>query len=161
MRTRQNQGKEVRIGQYLVDGWARLPSGSLKIYEYNGCYFHNHGCYLSKNSPFKDAYQKTQKREETLRAMGYEVESIFECEFLKIIKDKPLLFKEVNKYKPLFTQKHPYSVSEQQIIDGIKSGELFGFVLCSIHVPDHLKDSFSDFPPIFCNMDVPISSVGK
>ena len=47
------------------------------------------------------------------------------------------------------------------IKDAIISKESFGFVKCSIHVPDELKPRFSEFSPIFKNVKIPISEIGE
>ena len=44
----------------------------------------------------------------------------------------------------------------QQIIDG----RVFGYVQCDIEVPEHLRDYFSNFPPIFKNTVVSRDDIG-
>ena len=39
-------------------------------------------------------------------------------------------------------------LSEQQIINEIRAGAIFGMAEVDIHCPDHLKESFSEFQPI-------------
>ena len=41
------------------------------------------------------------------------------------------------------------SLTEQQLLEGIKKGNLFGYVQCEIEVPEKLRENFSNFPPIF------------
>ena len=48
-----------------------------------------------------------------------------------------------------FPYKRPFS--EEQLLQGIVAGRLFGYVQCDIEVPEHLRDYFSNFPPIFKN----------
>ena len=45
----------------------------------------------------------------------------------------------------------------QEIIDG----RLFGYVQCDIEVPEHLRDYFSNFPPIFKNTVVSRDDIGN
>ena len=45
----------------------------------------------------------------------------------------------------------------QRIIDG----RLFGYVQCDIEVPEHLRDYFSNFPPIFKNNVVRRVDIGN
>ena len=40
-------------------------------------------------------------------------------------------------------------MSNEGLLHGIVDGRLFGYVQCGIEVPDHLRDYFSNFPPIF------------
>ena len=45
-------------------------------------------------------------------------------------------------------------------MQGIIDGRLFGYVHCDIEVPEHLRDYFSDFPPIFKNTVVSLNDIG-
>ena len=45
----------------------------------------------------------------------------------------------------------------QTIIDG----QLFGYVQCDTEVPEHLRDYFSNFPPIFKNTAVSRDDIGN
>ena len=47
-----------------------------------------------------------------------------------------------------------------KFIDMVVEKDLYGLVECNIHVPDHLKSYYSQFPPIFKNVDVSINDVG-
>ena len=47
------------------------------------------------------------------------------------------------------------------IQDAIMTEESFGFVKCDIHVPDHLIDYFSEFPPIFKNTEITVEDIGE
>ena len=40
------------------------------------------------------------------------------------------------------------------MLQRIKDGNLFGYVQCDIEVPEHLREKFANFPPIFKNTDV-------
>ena len=42
-------------------------------------------------------------------------------------------------------------MSEEQLLQGIIDGQLFGYVQCDIEVPEHLRSFFSNFPPILKN----------
>ena len=39
--------------------------------------------------------------------------------------------------------------------------ELFGLVICDVHTPDHLKEHFAQFPPIFKNAEISREDVGE
>ena len=49
----------------------------------------------------------------------------------------------------------PYSrsLTEHQLFEGIKNGNLFGYVQCDIEVTNFLRADFANFPPIFKNTD--------
>ena len=38
--------------------------------------------------------------------------------------------------------------------------ELFGFAKCDVHVPDERKEFYSQFPPVFKNVEVSNNDVG-
>ena len=50
---------------------------------------------------------------------------------------------------------------EYQILDGIVDGSIFGIAECDIEVPDHLRDKFKDFQPIFKHVSITINDVGE
>ena len=47
------------------------------------------------------------------------------------------------------------------IQDAIMSEESFGIVKCDIHVPNHLVEYFSEFPPIFKNCEIAMQDIGE
>ena len=52
-------------------------------------------------------------------------------------------------------------LSYQKILKGVQNDELFGFVLVDIYTPNHLKQLFNEFPPIFKNVMVGREDVGE
>ena len=50
---------------------------------------------------------------------------------------------------------------EEQLLQGIIDGQPFGHVQCNIEVPEHLRDYFSNFPPIFKNTAVSRDEIGN
>ena len=52
-------------------------------------------------------------------------------------------------------------MTEQEIIAACLNGRLFGIVECDLHVPDHLKNYFSEMPPIYKNTVVKESDIGS
>ena len=57
---------------------------------------------------------------------------------------------------------YPYQkpISENKLIEDIKSGLKFGAVDCSTEVPEHLREKFTEFPPFFKNYDVRGENIG-
>ena len=51
-----------------------------------------------------------------------------------------------------FPYKRP--LREENPLEQIRSGKLFGYVQCDIEVPEELKKKFANFPPIFKNTNV-------
>ena len=56
----------------------------------------------------------------------------------------------------------PYQrpLSEERLMQEIKSRRLFGYVKCYLKVPEHLKAYFANFPPIFKNTVVSRNDIG-
>ena len=51
-------------------------------------------------------------------------------------------------------------LSEEQLLQGIIDGQLFGYVQCDIEVPEHLRSYCSNFPPIFKKTVVSREDIG-
>ena len=56
----------------------------------------------------------------------------------------------------------PYKMllREEQLLENIKSGSLFGNVQCDIEVPENIREAFANFPPIFKNINVGRDDIG-
>ena len=56
----------------------------------------------------------------------------------------------------------PYQrlLSEERLMQEIKSGKLFGYVQCNLKVPEHLKAYFAKFSPSFQNTVVSRKDIG-
>ena len=81
------RGREHRLPELphlSVDGYCPITK---KVYEFLGCYFHGHTC-----MPFRDIetlggdtlserYEQTMARLEQITGAGYEVETMWECQF--------------------------------------------------------------------------------
>ena len=80
---------------------------------------------------------------------------MWECEWWSLYKtDAP-----VKSYlRANFLYKRP--LSEEQLLQGIIDGRLFVYVQCDIEVPEHLRDTFSIFPPIFNKTVVSRNDIG-
>ena len=52
-------------------------------------------------------------------------------------------------------------LAQDQIIQYIRDGHLFGFVECDIEVPDHLKAYFLEMTPVLKNVDVCLDDAGE
>ena len=131
-----NPHGEKRIGNCYVDGYYNNT-----IFEFLGCYFHGHDC-DPKNRLHE--WGPTQKRLQKFRDMGYKVETILECEWNK------------NKRATRGAMK----ATVEDMVQGISSGEIFGLVKCSLHVPPEKIDYFTDFPPIFKNTKIDLEDIG-
>jgi hypothetical protein len=48
----------------------------------------------------------------------------------------------------------------QTILDAVKNEVLFSCIECDIHVPDHLRERFSELCPIFINTEIYRDDIG-
>ena len=52
-------------------------------------------------------------------------------------------------------------MSDEQLLKGTINGRIFGYVQCDIEVPEHLRDYFFNYPPIFKNTVVSTDDIGN
>ena len=130
---------EKRILNFHVDGFEK-PN---KVYEFLGCYFHGHDC--TRKNKCSDKWEKTIERLARLQSLGYEVETITECEWNEVA------IHTVPRPPPLF----------QEIATEIAKNEVFGIVCCDLHVPPYLIEKYSPFPPIFKNSSIDLTDIGS
>ncbi|XP_071137847.1 uncharacterized protein [Mytilus edulis] len=173
IRHKLNTGKEKKIGSYPVDGYDPTTN---TVYQFNGCYWHGHQCWMTKN--VKDQkwqetrqakFDKTAKTTEFIRAQGYKVVEKWECHFRHEIRRNGQLKSFCHSRKPATPQR---SVTEIEILEGVASGRLFGMVECDIRVPDEWPSHFQhptmtpyqyfeEMSPLFCTTDVPFEVIGE
>ena len=72
----------------------------------------------------------------------------------KAVADESFIRKSSNLCKSIFV------IDASQLLQVIIDGRLFGYVQCDIEVPEHLRDYFSNFPPIFKNFVVSRGDIG-
>ena len=165
-----NNGREVRIGPYLVDGYYANEN---LIMEFYGCYFHGCNC-IANVMPEKERKQKlkrTHDREKFLTTHGYKIISKWECQFRKDIDNDSELKSFSRQFFPDFFKLHPGQVSTAQILNGVQSGTLFGMVEVDIEVPEEWDndkkfqtsplDYFSEMCPLFCTVNIGIDDIGE
>ena len=131
---------EKRIDNFSVDGFCEATN---TVFEYYGCYFHGHDI-CGKYDQLKE--KKTIEREKILKELGYNVETIFECEWPKSFKRKNI---------------EPVQCTFSDMKNAILDDESFGIVKCSVHVPKDKIEHFSEFPVIFKNTKIDLDDVGE
>ena len=94
-------------------------------------------------------------RKDYIQQKGYEIVEMWECERWSLYKsDAP-----VKSYlRANFPYKRP--LSKEQILQQNIDGRLFGYVQRDIEVSEHLRDYFSNFPPIFKKTVVSRDDIG-
>ena len=127
----------TRKKTWPVDGYAKTDHG-IKIYEFQGERWHS-AC------PHCNPYgcdSKWWTKKEDISRQGYKLDVIWECQFDK------LLPKIQHVVTPDLHDILKISSTEQDIIEGIRSGKIFGFILCDISSPEEITEEMSDFPPL-------------
>ena len=81
---------------------------------------------------------------------------MWECEWWRLYKTDATV-------KSHLRENFPYKcpLSEEGLLQEIHDGRLFGYVQCDIEVPEHLRDYFSNFPPIIKNTVVSSDDIGN
>ena len=107
----------------------------------------------------KDIRARDLQRVQDLQDQGYNVEIIWEKERQALLTQRP----DIKSY---LSQHHTYThfkkyLTQDQVIQYIKGGRIFGFVECDIEVPEHLEEYFSEMTPIFKNVDVCLDDAGE
>ena len=113
----------------------------IKVYEFNGSRFH-------KNCPEcgTEKDPKWDQKVSDIKLAGYYLEIIWECQYDRVFHK--LSFKET----PHFPQILKAKTNETDLLESIKSGELFGFILADIASPETVIAKMKNFPPIIKKM---------
>ena len=152
-------GRQKKIDRFSIDGFC---SHCKTLFEAMGCFYHFCPCQeLRASLTEEDIKRGSRKRELDELRRGYIVEKGFtvlkmwKCEWWR-------LYKTTIKVKIHIREKFPYrrSLTDQQLLEGIKRGNMFGYVQCDIEVPKNLRANLSNFPPIFRNTLVSMIDFG-
>ena len=87
------------------------------------------------------------------------VVEMWECEWKaqkKQLKEVKHFLDNNHRRRPL---ERKWEMTEQDIVNAIRNGTLFGMVECDIDVPEHLRDYFAEMQPIFKNAFVTRSDI--
>ena len=107
----------------------------------------------------KDIRTRDHQRVQDLQDKGYKVEIIWERDWQALLTQRPDIKSFLSQHR---THAHfKKYLTQDQIIQHIQDGHLFGFVECDIEVPGHLKEYFSEMTPIFKNVDVCLDDIGE
>ena len=94
-------------------------------------------------------------RKEYIQQKGYKIIEMWECKWWELYRTDATV-------KSHFRASFAYQglLSEERLMQEIKSGKLFGYVQCDLKVPEHLTAYFANFPPIFKNTVISRNDVG-
>ena len=95
-------------------------------------------------------------RRDYIQQKCYQIVEMGECEWWSLNKTDASVKSHLRKNVP-----YRRPLSEAGLMQGLIDGQFFGFVQCDIEVPEHLRDYFSNFPPIFKNTAVSRDDIGN
>ena len=153
-------GRQKKIDCFSVDGVCYHCS---TVFEALECYYHY--CLCQEAPPFlteSDIERGVKKRQQDgmrrdyIQQKGYQIVEMWDCQWWSLYKTDASVKSHLRKD---FPYRHP--LSEAGLLHGIIDERFFGYVQCDIEVPDHLRDYFSNFPPIFKNTAVSRDDIGN
>ena len=151
--------KQKRIGRFFVDGYCHHCS---TVFEANGCYYHFCQCQEAKTKSlqeFEEGHQRRllhEKRKQFLIEQGFSVIEVWECEWNYWMKYN---FYGLKTYmQNCFPPQPP--MTRNQLVQKILDDSLFGVIDCELEVPEHLREKFDFFPPIFKTCEVGREDIG-
>ena len=143
-------GRQKKINRFSVDGFC---SHCNTLFEQMGCFYQFCPCQeLRPSLPEEDIKPGGRKRELNelrrcyIQKNSFTVIEMWEREWWR-------LYKTTTNVKLHILGNFPYrrSLTEYQLLEGIKKGNFFGYVQCDIEVPEKMRTNFPNFPSIFKN----------
>ena len=127
------------------------------------CYYHYCPCQEARPSLTDtdiergvNKRQQDEMRRDYIQQKVYQIVEMWECEWWSLYKTDASV---KSHHRKNFPYRHP--LSEEGLLHVFIDGRLFGYVQCDIEVPEHLRDYFSNFPPIFKNTAVSRDDIGN
>ena len=133
------------------------------VFQYHGCFFHGcPECYTTERDvPYKqypslsEKYQNTIEISNGIINASYVLEEMWDCEWRTVKKS----IKLDNSY--LYPTETIYKMTEAEVLEHVKNGNIFGAVVVDIQVPQELENYFSEVTPIFKNTMVKLNDIGE
>jgi hypothetical protein len=123
---------------------------------------------MGKKAP--NLLKRKMQRNDYYRKLGYTIEEIWECNFMEMIKENRDLQDFIQDKRPKFFKSNKSSLSQDEILEGVKDASLFGILEVDIATPEKWEGNFKpDLPPaeyfgemspIFCTTEIPFSAIG-
>ena len=152
-------GRQKKNDRFSADGFC---SHYNTAFEAMGCFYHFCPCQELRSSLTEEDIKRGSRKRELdelrrsyIQEKRFTVKELWECEWWR-------LYKTTSKVKLHIRENFPYrrSLTEQQLLEGIKKGSLFGYVQCDIEVPEELRVKFAKLPPIFKKTLVSKNDIG-
>ena len=152
-------GRQKKIECFSVGGFC---SHCNTVFKAMACFYHFCPCQELRPSLTEEDIQRGSKKRELdalrrhyIQEKGFKVIEMWECELWR-------LYKTTNTVKQHIRELFPYrcSPADEQLLEEIKKGKLFGYVQCDTEVSEILRSKFDNFPPIFKNTLVSKNDIG-
>ena len=162
-------GREHTLGRrhVPVDGWDPINQTA---YQFHGCLWHGHSCYKTRGKtlnevngkPLDELQANTAQITQYLRdEVGVKVVEMWECEWEKEKQHHPTIHSFLETHLSVLRPSQGcQEISEKDILTAVKNWSFFGLVQCDVEVPAHLREYFSEMPPIFKNCAVSREDIG-
>ena len=143
-------GRQKKTDRFSADGFC---SQCNIVFGAMCCFYHFCPCQELRPSLTEEDIKHGSRRKELddlrrgyIQEKGFTVIEMCKCEWWR-------LYKTTINVKLHIRENFPdrRSLREQQLLEGIKKGNLFGYVQCDVEVPEKLRANFANFPPIFKN----------
>jgi len=107
----------------------------------------------------RELREETQANTDYIRSEGYQVVELWECGWRQMKKTSF----EVQRFLVRFRRPldHHRTLTQQQILQAVLDDNLFGVIECDIHIPENLKETFSEMCPIFKNTEISRNDLGE
>ena len=109
---------------------------------------------MKKGRSLNQKFEHTKNITDYIKSCSYTVVEMWECQWRKYKRDNTVH----NEY--LYPTEHIFRMTENEVMEHIKNGRLFGTVEVDLYVPDHLKPHFQEMPPIFKNVNITSNDIG-
>lgn len=104
--------------------------------------------------------EETEKNTAYLKQLGYTVIELWECQWQDMKKNDRDLQRFISAHYRRRLDKQQ-NMTEEEVLQVIRTGELFGLVECDIHVPAELESHFAEMQPIFKNINISRDDIGE
>lgn len=147
---------------YTVDGFIEEDG---KIIEVLGCYWHQHRCKFDVNSmmqgiPAPEIWRRDQQRRKEIEDRGFEVECVYECQILDMLRQSKKMRKFFSKSEIQVNACGPHSILQTplNVQDAFFGGRTEGFTLYHKVKKDE-NSSYVDFCSVSSCCTESLSSV--
>ena len=166
----------VLKGDADEDNSTNLDKLARIVIEFNGCYWHAcEKCFEEASSNYSRQYKGHNLSAQNVRDMdhiryeilsrrGFIVKIMKECTWLRKRLDDPAIKQFCQsriKADPLmYSPEEPYFSTQTHIVNALMSGNVHGFITCTMRVPENKREYFIDFAPFIKHANIDMKDIG-